>query len=352
MFRIVATTTVAVATAGAWAQVKTQYPVQAQPVQAAPVQAQGGANGYFIDGKDKDFGVTAVGPTLVHYFPIKNTSNQEVTLGTPRIQCGCVSVTLMKAKIAPGETTHLVAYMNTAKIPAQQIGTNKLVTVNVPFIAPVLEEVTLKLSCVARPDMVWSTNDGVSFGTVTKGKTAKQAMTVTLYNNPKWAVTEIKSGGDYVKAEVKEKSRTNVEVTYEVTATLTENCPKGNWMSDLTVKTNAPGIESMRIPVTVNVENPIRVTPEVVNLGVLPAGGTRTVDVTITGLEKFKVLEVKGADDKVSVTPTAADSKQFHSLKLQVKADASGNLTRDIQIVTDSKEMPTVVLPVSYTVAK
>jgi len=70
----------------------------AQPVVVAP--APGAAN-YFAE-KEKDFGVTALGPVLVHYFPIKNTSKQKVTMGTPRIQCGCVSVTLMQPTLEPG----------------------------------------------------------------------------------------------------------------------------------------------------------------------------------------------------------------------------------------------------------
>lgn len=328
--------------------------VAAVTVSAAAVQA--GAPDYFAE-KDYDFGVTGVGPVLVHYFPIKNTTNQTVTLGTPRIQCGCVSVTLMKAQIAPGETTHLVAYMNTGKIPVHQINTHKSVTIAVPSLAPTQEEVTLVVKCFANPNLFWSTNDGVSFGTVTKGKGGKAAMTVSLVGNPAWEVKEVASSGAYVTAEVKkvtDKDRVRPGfVMYDITATLKGDCPKGNWMSELTVKTNAKGIESMRIPVTVNVENPIRVSPEAVDLGALPAGGTRTVDVTVTGMEKFKVLEVKGADDKVSVTPTAdADSKQFHTLKVQVTADAGGKQDRKIEIVTDSKEMPTIVLPVNYTVKK
>lgn len=329
MFRFLATMTLAAVVAGG---------------------AVAGAPDYFAE-KDKDFGVTAVGPVLVHYFPIKNTSKETVTMGTPRIQCGCVSVTLMKGQLAPGETTYLVAYMNTAKIPANQIGTNKSVTVSVPFISPVLEEVTIKVTTVARPDMVWSTNDGVSFGTVTKGKTTKASMKVTLFGNPKWEISNIKSSGIFVKPEVKVANRTQNEVTYEVIATLDEKCPAGNWMSDLTVETkNAAGIEKMRIPVTVNVVSAISASPEAVKLGSLPAGDSKTMDVIVNGLQPFKVLEVKGGDDTVSVKPITDGARHQHTLKVDVKA--TGDLTREIQILTDSKEMPTLVLPVSYTAKK
>jgi hypothetical protein len=324
----------------------------AMAVAMTTTMIQAGPPDYFSE-REKDFGVTAYGPVLVHYFTITNTSKQEVVMGTPRIGCGCVSVTLGKAKLAPNETTHLVAYMNTAKIPEKQIGLPKSVDVKVPFLTPVLEEVTLKVSCLSRPDMSWSPNDGIVFGTVQKGKPTTTTMTVSLIGNAAWKVTEAKSSGKFVKAESKEKLRDkNGMVTYEITATLDDQCPVGNWMSDLILTTNAPGIEKMRIPVTVNVVPPISVYPEVVRLGALPMGGGQSFDVTVTGLQPFKVLEVKGGDATVSVTPKTEGTKHMHTLKVDVKANAAGDLKREIQIVTDNKEMPTVILPVSYTVSK
>jgi hypothetical protein len=306
---------------------------------------------YFAE-KEKDFGVTAVGPVLVHYFPIKNTSKEKVLMGTPRIQCGCVSVTLLKGTLEAGETTYLVAYMHTAKIPTAQIGTNKSVTVSVPFSAPTLEEVVLTVKCVARPDMVWSTQDGVAFGTVTKGKAATASMKVTLFNNPGWAISEVKSTGAYVTAEAKQTSKTASEVTYEVTCKMKEDCPAGNWMSDVVVTTNATGIEKMRIPVTVNVEAAIAVKPGAGDLGAVAVGVPKSVDVTLSGKEPFKVLEVKGTDAAVTVTPKTEGARLSHTQKVDLKADAAGALKKDITIKTDSKDQPEIIIPVSATVTK
>lgn len=315
------------------------------------VAAPPSAADYFAE-KEKDFGVTAVGPVLVHYFPIKNTSKVKVTMGTPRIQCGCVSVTLLKGTLEAGETTHLVAYMHTAKIPQGQIGTNKSVTVSVPFSSPTLEEVVLTVKCLARPDMVWSTQDGVAFGTVTRGKAATASMKVTLFNNPRWAISELKSSGAYVTAEAKQTSKTATEVTYEVTCTLKDDCPAGNWMSDLTLSTNAPGIETMRIPVTVNVEAAIAVKPGAGDLGAVAVGVPKSVDVTLSGKEPFQVLEVMGGDAALSVTTKTDGARLTHTLKVDLKADAAGALTRKITIKTDNKEQPEVIIPVNATVTK
>jgi len=319
----------------------------AQPVVAPPP----GAANYFAE-KEKDFGVTALGPVLVHYFPIKNTSKQKVTMGTPRIQCGCVSVTLMQPTLEPGETTYLVAYMNTAKIPATQLNTNKSVTVSVPFSSPTFEEVVLTVKCFCNTSLLWSTSDGVSFGTVTKGKPATASMEVTLLNTPGWEIKEVKSHGAYVKAEAKATKKTSNSVTYEITCTLSEKCPAGSWMSDLTVVTNAVGIEKMRVPVTVNVEPKIAAKPGVADLGAVVLGKLSSLDVTLSGKEPFKVLEVKGADGAVSVTTKTEGARLTHTLKVDVKGESAGGLNREIKILTDSKDQPEVILPVSATVTK
>jgi hypothetical protein len=299
-----------------------------------------------------DYGVSAVGPVLVHYYPITNSSKNTVTMGTPRIQCGCVSVTLLKGSLAPGETTFLIASMHTAKIPTQQIGQTKSVTVHVPFLSPVLEEVATKVTVVARPDMIWSTTDGLGFGTVAKGKTAKASMKITLYGNNKWEISKTESSGKFVEAEAKLLTQSNSETTYEINATLKDDCPEGPWMTEVFVKTNAVGIEKMRIPVMVNVVAAITTNPGTLKLGSVPMGAEQTRDVLLTGLQPFKVLGVNGVDEQVKATAQTEGAKNQHTIKVSIKAGAEGDLVRELKILTDNKDMPTVLLPVSATAKK
>jgi len=215
-------------------------------VTVAVGQASAGAPEYFSE-VNKDFGTSPIGPVLTHYFAIRNTTNGTVTMGTPRIGCGCVSATLMKATLAPGETTYLIAYMDTKKIPNHQRGVTKTVTVSVPFLSPVPEEVVTRVTTVAREDLFY-TPDSLRFGTVSKGSDSKATMKVTLYNQPSWQVTQATSTGKYVSAEFKEISRKSNEVVYEVTATLSPDCPVGNWMSDVVLTTSAPASTSCGSP--------------------------------------------------------------------------------------------------------
>src|SRR6478672_11328152 len=120
--------------------------------------------------KVMDFGPSPRGTVLVHYFRFTNNTNQTLTVGTPRVSCGCVSAAMSKNTIGPGESAAVIAYMDTRRIP--QPNTVKSVTIYVPFVSPTVEEVALRVQTVARDDLAM-VPDVLAFGTVMKGQGAK-----------------------------------------------------------------------------------------------------------------------------------------------------------------------------------
>lgn len=310
--------------------------------------ASAGARDYFSE-FSKDFGITPRGPALTHYFQVKNTTNASVTIGTPRVSCGCVSASVLKSQLAPNETTVVVAIMDTRRIP--QANVVKSVTVYVPFLSPVLEEVSLVVQAIARDDLVISP-ESLAFGTVKKGKGATTAVRVTLYNYSTWQITESISTGLYVVPTVKEASRKGNEVAFDVTATLKEDCPVGNWVSDIWLKTNAPGMEKIRIPVTVNVVASITASPETVNLSAATVGETAEQRILLQGTSPFKILEVKGTDDEYRIKASTEVSRPVHILTLAVKPKVTGPISRSFEILTDSKEQPSVTVTLKGNASK
>lgn len=329
-------------------------------VTVAAVAATAGfaQNTDFMAEKAKNFGPSSIGPVLVHYFPIENTTNQTVKIGAPRIGCGCVSASVLKGELAPGEKTFLAAMMDTKKIPSHQRNVTKTVSVHVPFFVPnqPLRETRVDVTCVGREDMAM-TPDLLALGTVKMGANATAKVSVTLYSGIVWNVTEVESKGRFIKAEFKAVKGQAGQTTYEVTATLNEKCPAGNWMSDVILKSNTPGLESYRIPVTVNVVPAIAAEPGALKLGdvQLPTGsavGPRP-RITINGVSPFKILEVKTGDKQISAKVIYDGAKRpNHVIELEVAPEKAGEFTRNIEIVTDCVEMPSVIVPVSATVKK
>jgi len=297
--------------------------------------------------KEKDFGVSPKGTVLIHYFRFTNNTKNTVTLGQPRVSCGCVTPALSKNTLAPGETAAVIAYMDTRRIP--QAGVTKTVIVYVPFHSPVFEEVALKVTTVTRDDLMMSP-DTVAFGAVTRGKGAKATTKVTFTSDANWEVKKASSTGAYVKPEFKLASRNGTTVTYEVTATLDKDCPAGNWMSDIYLETSNAAVAKLRIPVTVNVVQPVAAKPETVSFGDVKMGSAPEQTVTIQAAAPFKILAVKGADDQLQVKIDKDAAQAVHTVVIAASPKAPGGFTRTVEIVTDNKDQPSIIVPVTAKV--
>ena len=311
--------------------------------------AYAGPNDFFVE-KSKDFGVTPRGPILTHYFFLTNTSKQTVTLGTPRVSCGCVNAQLTGVtQLQPGESTAIAAHMDTRRI--QQSYTVKSVIVYVPFLSPQFEEVQLKVQAIARDDLMMAPS-AFELGTVKMGTGGKASTKVTLLSDENWKLTETKSTGGYVKADFKEVSRVGKQVTYEVTASLDPTCPAGNWTAEVWVKSNNPAIEKMRIPLTVNVEQAIAINPGEVKLNGLKLGQLTEHRIQLKSDKPFKVTDIKGAGDSVTVEPQEKGATVVQTLKVTVKPDKPGNIDRTLQVQTNHPDQKIVTIPLSAAVPK
>jgi hypothetical protein len=312
--------------------------------------SRAGPGDLFIE-KQMDFGVTSRGSVLVHYFRFTNTTTQTLTVGNPRVSCGCVSATVSKNQIAPGETAAVIAYMDTRRIPAPNVV--KSVTIYVPFTGPVTEEVALRVQTVARDDLQMNP-DTLAFGTVRKGQPAKVSTKVSFLSDPNWSILELKSNGAFVSADYKLESRIGTTVTYEITATLDKNCPVGNWTSDLLVKTSNPAVAQLRIPVTVRVTAPLLVSPETVVFENMSLGSSVEQKLTIQSEngKTFKILEIHGVDDELKAVIEQNDLAAKHTIILAAHPIKQGGFQRTIEILTDHQEQGKVIVPVTVKLSR
>ena len=77
-----------------------------------------------------------------------------------------------------------------------------------------------------------------------------------------------------------------------------------------------------------------------------------TQQVMLTGEAPFKILEVKVPNGAVSVTQVTDGTRAAHVLKVNMAADIEGAVKQTIEIVTDSKTQPKLILNVSALVKK
>jgi hypothetical protein len=311
-------------------------------VLSAPAPAATWAEGLFEE-LARDFGSVQRGPMLTHQYRLTNNTGQTVRITSVRVSCGCTSATALQGVLAPGQSTAVLAQMDTTRFVGP-----KTVTIFVQFDQPQWAEVHLAISANSRTDVV-ITPEALAFGPVSRGTSPARATTVALSGGTQLASVAAES--NYVQLTAKAVRNTGSDVAYEVTATLRPDTPVGKWFTDVWLNTNNPGAPRIRVPLTVDVEPALNLSPATAAFGAVTMGNAAERRVILRGPQPFKVTDIKGADDQVTVTTgDAKEARPVHVLTVKVKATGTGDLSRTLTIVTDLPGDSTAELPVKATV--
>ena len=295
---------------------------------AGPAAAAGWADGLF-DQLSKDFGSVPHGKLLTHSFRIVNNTKTPVTISGIRVSCGCVSAQAQKGTLQPGEETTLAASMDTTRFYGV-----RSVTIFVQLSQPAFDEVKLTVQANSRSDFA-TVPDVLAFGQVRRGETPKANVTITFYGNPGVTITEVKPESNYVQPTIKEISRQDSEVAYQLTAKLRPDTPVGKWYTDVWVRTNNASIPQVRVPLTVEIQSSLTVSHETVDLGTVKVGGEAERRVIVRGVTPFKITSFEGVDTQLTVKGGSDEAKNAHVLTIQLAPTKPGAVNRVIRIHTN-----------------
>jgi hypothetical protein len=282
-----------------------------------------------FDELSKDFGSVPRGPTLSHHFRVVNNTRNPVSISSVRVSCGCVSASALKTYLNPGEETAVLIRMDTTRF----LGV-KSVTVYVQFDRPNYEEVRLWVQANSRDDVA-VTPEVLALGQVKRGGTPAGTVNVTFYGNDDARIVEVKGESNYVQPSIKEVRREGSEVVYQLTAKLRSDTPVGKWYTDLWLTTNNAALPKVRVPLTVEVESPLTVSPGAAELGELKVGTSSERRIVVRGVKPFKITAVQGTDDELHVRDSTPDSKPVHVLTVTLKPGKVGTLQRTLHVHTD-----------------
>lgn len=289
----------------------------------------------------KDFGVVPRGPMLKHYFTVKNTTGQNLQLGSVRVSCGCVTANLTSQNLAPGQSAALYATMDTRRF----LG-DKLVTIYVQVLSPSFEELSLQVKAYSRSDVQISP-DTLNFGRVQRGKPNGGKVTVSFYGNPGWQITQATCPSNYVTPKVTQVKATAAEVAYEIEAELRADIPVGRWFTDITLQTNQESVPRLRVPVSVEVTSVVVAQPTELRWPTAKVGEPAETRVILRAAEPFKIVRVEGAQGPLAVEGVDDEAKAIHVLTFRYTATEAGQFQGTLKVVTDVKDEPEVVLPAS-----
>jgi hypothetical protein len=296
---------------------------------AAPAQASW-ADGLFEE-HHWDFGSVTRGPALTHYFRVVNNTGQPIHISGCRVSCGCTSAWPLQYDLAPGQETAIAAQMDTHRFVGP-----KTVTIFVNFDQPRFEEVHLSVTANGRDDLTLMP-DTLTLGRVRRGTAPSASTTITFFSDPNWQITSVATDSNYIQPVCKMTRREGFEVAYGLTVRLRPDTPAGKWFSDLWLTTNSPSSPRIRVPLTVEVEPALTISPAIVNLGEIKKGNDGQRKVIVRGVQPFRITSIKGTDDRIAVKDNTAEAKTVHVLTLTVRATNPGDVNRRFRIITDVK---------------
>jgi hypothetical protein len=305
--------------------------------------AAGWADGLF-DELQRDFGSVPRGPTLTHAFRITNKTTNPIHIAGVRVSCGCVSATAMQEDLAPGQSTAILANMDSRRFTGP-----KSVTIFVSFDRPQWDEVHLVVQANGRDD-VMLTPESMAFGQIRRGQTPNLNLNISFLNNPHCRIQDIRSESNYVIPAIKETRRDDGEVAYQLTARIRQDVPVGKWYTDIWLTTNNPSTPRVRVPLTVEVQTALSVSPPSATLGQVKAGETAERKVVVRGSKPFRIIGVRGTDAQITIQDSAPESKPVHVLTVKFKAAKPGEQSWNIHVFTDMKEDAEVEFQAKATV--
>jgi hypothetical protein len=211
------------------------------------------------------------------------------------------------------------------------------VTIFVQFDQPRFEEVRLWVQANTRNDFNL-TPDTLSFGHIKRGTAPGSSVSITFYGNSEAKILSVQAESNYVVPTITEAKRGEAEVVYTLNTKLRSDTPVGKWFTDVWVKTNLTTMPQVRVPLTVEIESPLTISPSVVTLGTLKVDGESERRVILRGVQPFRVTRVKGGDDSLTVKTNTAEAREVHVLTIRLKPSKSGTVDRTLRVVTDLKE--------------
>ncbi len=283
-----------------------------------------------FDQLSKEFGTVPRGPVITHPFHITNKLNVPVRIEGVRVSCGCVTARALTNHIPPGKTSAIVAQMDTSRFLH-----SRTVTIYVTLSAGrQMAEVRLWVRANSRED-VGVYPDTLAFGRIKRGASPKKTATISLYGRSDYQILRCFADSNYVHVECRPSGQNNHGIQYQLSARLRSDTPPGRWYTDIWVTTNNPSMPRLRVPLTVEIESALSVSPSTVLKGRVKAGTEAVRKIIVRVVVPFRIKRVLGTDKQLQVYSNTANKKSVHVLTVTLRPHESGQLDRQLFIETD-----------------
>jgi Protein of unknown function (DUF1573) len=297
-----------------------------------------------FDKINQDFGAIPRGQMLKHSFRIVNRTGGRVHIAGVRVSCGCTAARALQNELEPGAESAILAQMDSRRFSGK-----KTVTIYVRFDYPRWDEARLSVTANSRDDITVSP-ESLSFGRIQRGSPASATATVALRGHRHLQLLDSKCASPYVETKTEEQFRDTDEVRYLITARVRPDLPVGRWHTDVCLTMNDSTAMHIRVPLTVEIEPALSVSPLVAEFGELGLGDEAERKVVIRSAKAFRITSVGPSDRTLRCHDNQPGAKLVHVLTIRYTPSQPGVLDKTLNIATDTNEEAKLVVRASVGV--
>jgi hypothetical protein len=313
------------------------------------VEAAGWPDSLFPESRH-DFGMVPRGVKVKHDFLLVNRLSEPVTIVDLRPSCGCTSGRAATSLVAPGQTAVIEAEMDTRNFvgPKSTVLFVKLMTASGRE-----GEARLGVSSQILSDIVLNPGS-IDFGTVARGQSPVQVLTVERINGAGWRFTRMVSASRALNAQLVETGRKAGSVNYSVTVSLKPDAPAGLLRDEIRLISNDPETPSIPIMVTGWIKGDLTAAPSVLSLGQIHSSAGAQGRFIIRSSRPFGIRSIEGAGDGFATSPPDGARQPMHVVTVAYKPDEGttrGDIRRVFRVHTDLPGEPPIDLTATLHIA-
>ncbi len=294
-----------------------------------------------------DFGDIDKGQTVSTVFKFKNTGSGPLEIKNVATSCGCTSAKMEKTTFNPGESGEIPVTFDSGRFSGP-ITKRVTVTTNDPDSPKTVVTIkgTVKVDIMSKPVSLF-------FANAKSGQQSTQEIEVSTAKLDKLEISNLSIQPDFLSANIQPVDDKTAKIV--VTADGAK-FPQGKsrLAGSLSYDTNSETQKTIRTQITINVQRPIRVSPNSVYFFASKLGKKRESYLRLISTENkdFKIENWKSDIDFVDVKVTEDDNKTKSLVVTLNEKAPEGKFQGTISVSTSVAEMKEIVIPIRGSVIK
>jgi hypothetical protein len=297
-----------------------------------------------------DFGPVPRGAKVKHDFVMVNRLGEPITILSLRPSCGCTSGRANTSVVEPGQTAVIEAQMDTRNFVGLK---STILYVSLITASGHEAEVGLGVSSMILSDIVLNPGS-IDFGTVTRGQSPSQVLTIDRINAEGWRFVRMVSGSRALNAQLVETGRNAGSVSYSLSVSLRPDAQAGLIRDEIRMMSNDTETPSIPVMVTAWIRGDLTAAPSVLAFGQVNSSGPVQGRFIIRGSRPFTIQSIEGTGDGFVTSEAKKDPQAVHVVTVAYKPEEGttrGDIRRVFRVHTDLPGEPPLDLTATLHVA-